>query len=277
MNGAPPSAGEYGQGGEGGEGSYTPAPGYKTDTNAAKTAIAERQAKRKAVEAAQANKYVSKESSVGFSGNGRGRDDIGGAPAKSDKSAYTLTEPKIKIRLGKEDIAGFDMTPGGYVPKVRDSQIKLTSDVGLTGNSNQPVVKVTKPDTAAEPTETTNAARIRANIDKQQREQSIRLEQKRQSEIISATEQRATYEKQQKVAESDSGIAKQQLEVQISMARDIRRMAEAMDRMQTMSPSNDGQQMKNLDTKEMRTVKPAQMNKHTQTIATLEPVSMKIN
>ena len=278
MNGAPPSAeGEYAQGGEGGEGSYTPAPGYKTDTNAAKTAIAERQAKRKAVEAAQANKYVSKESSVGFSGNGRGRDDIGGAPAKSDKSAYTLTEPKIKIRLGKEDIAGFDMTPGGYVPKVRDSQIKLTSDVGLTGNSNQPVVKVTKPDTAAEPTETTNAARIRANIDKQQREQSIRLEQKRQSEIISATEQRATYEKQQKVAESDSGIAKQQLEVQISMARDIRRMAEAMDRMQTMSPSNDGQQMKNLDTKEMRTVKPAQMNKHTQTIATLEPVSMKIN
>lgn len=247
--------------------------------------LAKLQAKREKREALLAKKvasnYKSKEVKIGFSG-GRGAADAKASKQDTGKSDYVMGMPKHKMNLPKTDVIPYDTTPTGYIPKERISTVVKEDETGLIGNS----VK-TKRDAETIRLEhakgeadrlamATNAQKIREAAEKQNQEQLKRVEKARSAEITTATEQKVILEKQQAISEADSTIYKQMLDVQISTARDIRRMAETLDKIYA-SPTpvlinpNAGQV-----SKDNKPTTPAEMNRHTTTVAANEPVSMKI-
>lgn len=270
-------------GGEYGESTSNAAPAYQIKFDAQLEKLKARQAKRDEITKKAKNTIEIKETIGGFK-NTRGKSDAKSVADKiSAKNGFDSSAPKVTFKLGKTEISPVDMTPSGYEPAVREDTIERIEDNGAVGNSTggkRDSEELRLETLATEERllgEATNAQAIRDKIEQQNQEQIQRLEKKHQEEVASATDYKVVQEKQQKLAESDSSISQKQLEVQVSMAKDIRRMADAMDKQYMMPPSGTSENKALDPSSETRTIKPATQHRQMQTVATMEPVSMKIN
>ena len=262
-------------------------PPYQMKIEKAREELEKRKAKRAELLAkAQAKGYKEEKVKIGFEG-GRARGEIKGAkPDTSGSSKNKSISDKLGLpqfgKLGESKVITYDNTPSGYEPKVRESKIKEVEDNGAVGNSVGPKrdAETIRAEHAAKEAQQLEAAKNeqirREKAEQQNQEQLKRLEARRQAEVVTANEQKIQIEKQNQIAATDSEIYKQQLDVQISMAKDIRRMAETLDKLY----ANPSQVLDNKSsttvTKAEPTKVPVEMNQHTRTVATEEPVSMKI-
>lgn len=258
-------------------------PAYKMKLEKARADLDARKAKRLEIQAkAETKALKSTEVKIGFEG-GRGLREIATKPETSGNSAISrkLGLPQFG-KLAESSLINYDTTPTGYVPKERVGKVEQVEDNGAIGNTvkakrDAETIRLEHAQGEdARLAAANNAQKIREETEKQNQAQLKRLEKMKTAEVTTATEQKVIQEKQIKIAETDHGIYKQQLEVQISMAKDIRRMAETLDRMYS-KPSSTGVVSAASDTQTSNeTVKPIEHNRHTQTNAANEPVSMKI-
>lgn len=258
-------------------------PAYKMKLEKARADLDARKAKRLEIQAkAETKALKSTEVKIGFEG-GRGLREIATKPdtSSNDNISRKLGLPQFG-KLPESSLINYDTTPTGYVPKERVSKVKQVEDNGAIGNTvkakrDAETIRLEHAQGEDERlAAANNAQKIREETEKQNQAQLKRLEKMKTAEVTTATEQKVIQEKQIKIAETDHGIYKQQLEVQISMAKDIRRMAETLDKMYAI-PSSTGVVASAPDKqKSNEPAKPIEQNRHTQTNATNEPVSMKI-
>ena len=277
LDGAPAYPGDEASGGSSGIGAIP----YRMDAQATLDKIKAKREKREELAAkSQLKEYKSQEIKLEFSG-GRGKQSIKDTKADKDTGHYKMGGFKDIFNLPKSDIISYDNTPSGYIPKERVSKVVQIEDNGAVGNTikakrtAEEIRLEHEKGEAGRLTAANNAQRLREVAEKQNQAQLKRIEVARAAEVTSATEQKVVQEKQQQIAETDSGIYKQQLEVQISMAKDIRRMAETLDKMYALPPGNTNNPTAT-NAVEQKPVPAAEMNTHTRTVAKDEPVSMKI-